>query len=106
MYLIGVRNVFESLPNAKKEVFENIVEKGCVRIERIVSNGDSSEEGFFYDQDEYEFVLLMQGNATLFFEGEGYVKLKRGDYLIIEPHKKHRVESTSKDAIWLCVFYR
>ena len=106
MYLIGVRNVFESLPNTKKEVFEKIVEKGCVRIERIVSNGDSSEEGFFYDQDEYEFVLLMQGNATLFFESEGYVELKRGDYLIIEPHKKHRVESTSKDAIWLCVFYR
>jgi len=106
MCLIGVRNVFENLPRAKKEVFESIVEKGCVRIERIVSNGDSSEQGFFYDQDEYEFVLLLQGRATLFFEQYGFVELKKGDYLIIEPHKKHRVESTSRDAIWLCVFYR
>ncbi len=106
MCLIGVKNVFENLPKTSKEIVENIVKKGCVRIERIVSNGDSSEEGFFYDQDEYEFVMLVQGRATLFFESDGYVELKRGDYLIIEPHKKHRVESTSKDAIWLCVFYR
>ena len=106
MYLTGVRNVFENLPDTTKEVIESIVEKGCIRIERIVSNGDCSSEEFFYDQNEYEFVLLMQGSATLFFENEGYVKLKRGDYLIIEPHKRHRVESASKDAIWLCVFYR
>jgi len=106
MSSIGVKNVFENLKQSNKEIIETIVKKSNCRIERILSNGDSSPVGFFYDQEEFEFVLLMRGRATLYFENKSPIELQEGDYLIIEPHDKHRVESTSKDAIWLCVFYK
>ncbi len=106
MSSIGVKNVFENLKQSNKEIVETIVKKSNCRIERILSNGDSSPVGFLYDQEEFEFVILMRGRATLYFENKNPIELQEGDYLIIEPHDKHRVESTSKDAIWLCVFYK
>ena len=104
--MIGVKNVFEGIETSDREIVEKLVEKGNVRIERIASFGDRSEDGFYYDQDEYEFVLLLKGRAQLLFEDKGTVDLKAGDWLIIEPHERHRVEYTSKDALWLCVFFR
>ncbi len=104
--MIGVKNVFEGIGTSDREIVEKLVEKGNVRIERIASFGDRSEDGFYYDQDEYEFVLLLKGRAQLLFEDKGKVDLKAGDWLIIEPHERHRVEYTSKDALWLCVFFR
>ena len=106
MSSIGVKNVFENLKQSNKEIVETIVKKSNCRIERILSNGDSSPVGFLYDQEEFEFVILMRGRATLYFENKNPIELQEGDCLIIEPHEKHRVESTSKDAIWLCVFYK
>ncbi len=99
-------NAFENIRLADEEIFETITKSEYVRIERIISNGQKSPEGFFYDQDEYEFVLLLEGEAELFFKEKGRVRLKKGDYLVIEPHELHRVEYTSKPAIWLAVFYR
>ncbi|AEA33788.1 cupin domain-containing protein [Hippea maritima] len=99
-------NVFDNIKVADDEIFETIANSGDVRIERIISNGQTSPKGFFYDQDEYEFVILLKGEAELLFEDSGRIRLKEGDYLIIEPHRRHRVEYTSKPAIWLCVFYR
>ncbi len=104
--LAGKMNVFENIRLADEEIFETIAKSEYVRIERIISNGQKSCEGFFYDQDEYEFVLLLEGEAELFFKEKGRVKLKKGDYLIIKPHELHRVEYTSKPAVWLAVFYK
>src|ERR1700709_2170454 len=74
-----------------------------VRIEHIVSHGQASPEGFWYDQPGAEWVVLLQGSATLLIEGEPGVELGAGDYLLIPAHLRHRVERVSQDAIWLAV---
>jgi len=79
-----------------------------VKIERIVSKGHSSPDGFWYDQVRNEFVLVVQGSAGLQIESEDdIVVLNAGDYLKIDSHVKHRVEWTdsSCETIWLAVYY-
>jgi len=77
-----------------------------VRIERIVSTGQSSPPGFWYDQEEDEFVMLLQGTAMLDFDGGRRQQMEAGDFLLIPAHEKHRIAATSfqPPCIWLCVF--
>ena len=80
-----------------------------VRIERIVSQGHCSADGFWYDQDENEWVMVVQGHATLEYEETGHVvEMKAGDWVDIPAHCRHRVAWTDPDqpTIWLAVFYR
>ncbi|MFC1580176.1 cupin domain-containing protein [Thermodesulfobacteriota bacterium] len=91
-----------------EEVSETLCATECVRIERIVSRGHSSPEGFWYDQERNEFVLVLQGSAGLKIEGQSdIVVLNKGDYLNIGAHVKHRVEWTDPDCetIWLAIHY-
>lgn len=102
-------NLFSSFPpGASGEVFETLVRSGSVEIERIVSHGESSPPGFWYDQDRSEWVVLLDGAAALRFEGEDQpVVLGPGDYLHIPAHARHRVEWTRQDGptLWLAVFF-
>ena len=77
-----------------------------VRIERIVLSGQTSPEGFRYDQDKNEFVALLQGEAVLTYE-DGRIKLKVGDTVVISAHKKHRVDFTGEEplCVWLCELF-
>lgn len=104
-----ITNVFENLPvDLSQEVIERIAFNPNVRVERIVSRGHITPEGFWYDQSQTEWVILLQGTAELQFEGESFVRyLRSGDHLVIPPHKRHRVAQTSLApvAIWLAVFY-
>jgi cupin 2 domain-containing protein len=78
-----------------------------VRIERIVSTGQASPPGFWYDQDESEWLVLLTGGAGLRFETETEMReLKPGDYLHIPAHARHRVEWThpSEPTVWLAVY--
>jgi cupin 2 domain-containing protein len=80
-----------------------------VRIERIVSTGQSSPPGFWYDQSDTEWVVLLTGAAGLRFDGETALReLKPGDYLHIPAHARHRVEWThpSEPTVWLAVHIR
>ena len=90
------------------EAFEDILTRENIRIERILSSGQTSPETGWYDQQENEFVILVQGNAILEFEDGKSAELNAGDYLDIPAHKKHRVAYTSKDpvCIWIAVFYK
>jgi len=90
------------------EIFEDILKKDNIRIERILSSGQTSPETGWYDQEEHEFVLLLQGKAVIEFEDQEQIELNAGEYLNIPAHKKHRVAYTSKDpvCIWIAVFYR
>jgi cupin 2 domain-containing protein len=100
-------NLFDQVPsNLPEELFNTLLDTGTVRIERIVSQGHASPEGFWYDQDEYEWVVVLRGAARLSVEGE-IKELKQGDFLNIPAHQKHRVEWTTPDGptIWLAVFY-
>jgi cupin 2 domain-containing protein len=79
------------------------------RIERIVSRGHASPPGFWYDQDENEWVAVLQGQARIAFEGQAPpIDLGPGDHLLIKAHQRHRVLSTApdRDTIWLAVFFR
>jgi cupin 2 domain-containing protein len=91
-----------------EEIVDTICSSGNVRIERIVSRGHASPEGFWYDQERDEFVLVVRGSAGLKIENEDdIVVLKTGDYLNIGAHVKHRVEWTDPtcETIWLAVHY-
>jgi cupin 2 domain-containing protein len=79
------------------------------RVERIVSKGQSSPEGFWYDQAEDELVILLQGQAKLLIEGEKAPRLlSEGDHLLIPAHCRHRVDWTQpcRETVWLAIFSR
>ncbi len=103
------RNFLEDIPaNLAHELVEVIASNTNVRIERIISSGHVTPEGQWYDQAETEWVMLLQGEAEILFAEESSPRyLKRGDYLLILPHHRHRVVRTSVEpnAIWLTVFY-
>lgn len=91
------------------ELTETLCRSASVRIERIVSRGHGSPSGFWYDQDENEFVLLVEGRAGLRVDGrDDELVLGKGDWLELKAHVRHRVEWTApdQDTIWLAVFYR
>ena len=96
-------DISQQLP---QELFETILTKPNVRIERIVSQGHSSPEGFWYDQNQDEFVVLLQGASRLQFE-DAQVEMKPGSFIDIPAHKRHRVEWTTPDepTIWLAVHH-
>ncbi len=101
------QNIFQNLPdNLSTEVLETILQSSHIRIERIISHGQSSAESFWYDQAEHEWIMVLQGSAAIRFE-DGLRQLNAGDYLLIPAHQKHRVEWTQADSttIWLCIFY-
>ncbi|MGQ0709400.1 MAG: cupin domain-containing protein [Rhodoferax sp.] len=89
-------------------MLEDIVRSPSVRIERIVSNGQRSPDGYWYDQEENEWVMVVAGKATLEFDGGLKHDLSAGDYVNIPAHVRHRVAWTDpqETTIWLAVFYR
>ena len=102
-----VSSLFAGVPSSlPQELTEALVQAKHVRIERIISHGHASSDGYWYDQDENEFVLLVSGAARLQFEDE-VIEMKPGDWINIPAHRKHRVEWTTPDeqTIWLAVFY-
>lgn len=104
-----VNNVLADIPvNLEKEVVESIVNSQGVRIERIVSYGHTSPETGWYDQEESEWVVVLQGSGTLVFEGSTHQTLKEGDCVNIPAHKKHKVAWTDplQPTVWLAVFYK
>ena len=83
-----------------------LFEKDGLKIERILSKGQVSEPGFWYDQNQDEWVIILQGEAEVEFE-ESKVILKKGEHLYIPAHKKHRVSHTSQEppVIWLAIHW-
>jgi cupin 2 domain-containing protein len=100
-----VPSLFDSLPDASpEEAFTTLLDDPAVRIERIVSHGHASPEGFWYDQSYGEWVLVVRGGATLRLESpDERIVLKPGDYVWLPPGRRHRVEATDAATIWLAV---
>jgi cupin 2 domain-containing protein len=103
-------NLRDSLSGeAGSESFETLAARPGVRVERIVSCGlCASPPGFWYEQDEAEWVLLVSGEAVLRFEeGDRELRLRPGDWVDIAPGERHRVEWTREDGetVWVGVFY-
>ena len=105
--MTDVSNLFAGLPaDLASELVLTVAAGPGVRVERIVSRGHVSPPGFWYDQAEAEWVLVVRGAARLRFE-DGDVELRPGDHLIIPPGRRHRVEWTSPDepTVWVAVYY-
>lgn len=102
-----ITNLFEAIPAASRdEIFDVLHESSGVRIERIVSMGQASPVGFWYDQPQDEWVIVVDGEARLKFEEEADVRiLKTGDFVFIAAHRRHRVEWTDAErrTVWLAV---
>ena len=89
------------------ELVTALVRAPSVRIERIVSRGHASPPGFWYDQSQAEFVLVVSGCAAIEFDSGERLELSPGDYVDIPPRRRHRVACTAPDenTVWLAVFY-
>lgn len=102
-------NIFDitAIKNFSEEIFETIHSKENIKIERIISNGQTSPENQWFDQNKDEWILLLQGEAELTFENNEKTNLKTGDFLLIPAKKRHRVTYTSQNppCIWLALFF-
>jgi cupin 2 domain-containing protein len=103
-------NLFAALPQRlDDEQTTALVANENLRIERIVSTGQASPPGFWYDQPWAEWVSVLAGSAGLLFEGEAEPRVLRpGDYLLIPAHRRHRVAWTDTEhpTVWLAIHYR
>ena len=100
-------NIFdEIIVDKSEEKFFEIFKNETIKVEKIVSNGQKSPENFWYEQEQSEFILLLEGFAILEFENRE-VELKKGDCLNIPAMQKHRVKFTTTDepTIWFAIFY-
>lgn len=101
-------NILSQIPkDLQEEVFEDIINTKNLKIERIISKGHTTPESQWYNQENSEWVIVLQGEAILSFEDKEDISLKSGDYINIPAHTKHKVSWTKPDieTIWLAVHY-
>ena len=99
-------NLFDLPPQfSQEEVTQELLSAPNVRIERILSSGQTSPEGFWYDQEENEWVTILEGEGEVAYPDGTKVRLQKGDALLLPAHQLHRVSYTSTPCLWLCVFY-
>lgn len=101
-------NLFKDLPDTlPNEIVDNVLVGQNFRVDRILSKGHSSPAEGWYDQEDNEWVILLQGEAIIEYQDGTQAVLKKGDYLNIPAHVKHKVKWThpKKMSIWLAIFY-
>ena len=106
---LKLNNIFELLPeDADKEIFENLIDSGSVKVERIISRGQASPPAGWHDQDQAEWVMILQGEAIISVEHDRDYHLVAGSYLNIPAHTRHRVKWTipKTETIWLAIHYQ
>lgn len=101
-------NIFANLPDDfGQETFAELLSRPNLKIERIISKGHVSLPGDWYDQEWHEWVIVLEGAGTVAFADGREVTLRKGDYLNIPAHARHRVIWTEPDrpTIWLAIHY-
>jgi len=104
--MIMMNNMLQHLPKSQEEIFENILKGKTFRLERIISTGQTTPPGEWYDQAWDEWVMLLCGAAQLRFAQESVARhLQSGDAVFIPAHCRHRVEWTSPEqaSVWLAL---
>lgn len=105
-----ITNLFSGIPaELPHEDIEILLETPGFLLERIISAGQATPPGEWYDQDTHEWVVLLAGAAGLLFAGETRVRVMRpGDYVLIPAHCRHRVEWTDPEqkTVWLALHFR
>ena len=103
----SAKNIYaETDTAADAEQFVTLFKNGSVKIERIVSHSHASPAGFWYDQLEDEWVIVLRGSAVLEFTDGEVVEMNEGDYLVIPRRVRHRVARTGAATIWLAIHVR
>lgn len=107
---VEIKNLFADIPEfLPEEVTEVLLKTETFRLERIVSDGQATPPGEWYDQETHEWVLLLKGSAGLRFAGDPEIRVMRsGDALHIPAHLRHRVEWTESKVktVWMALHYR
>lgn len=103
-------NLFDELPatSAVDEAMTTLLATPVFRLVRIVSTGQITPNGEWYDQDEAEWVMVVTGRADLLIEGEEAARrVEAGDHVLIPPHVRHRLEWTDPDkpTVWLALHF-
>lgn len=102
-------NIFAHLPDSlPEELFQELKHGKTFKLERIISMGQATPSGEWFDQEQHEWVLLLSGSAGLRFEDDAEVQtLRPGDFITIHAHKRHRVEWTDpkEKTVWLALHY-
>jgi cupin 2 domain-containing protein len=105
-WTMDIKNIFSPPADSAKEIIESLLETRSFKLERIISTGQATPRGEWYDQERDEWVVLLSGAAGLLFEGEAEaLVLKPGDYIFIPARRKHRVEWTlpGTPTVWLAL---
>ncbi len=104
-----VENIFAGIPwNLPDEMSETLLQATNFRMERIISRGHVSPEGFWYEQAQAEWVMVIRGGAGLQFEESGRImEMGPGDHVNIPARCRHRVAWTAPDVetVWLAIHY-
>jgi cupin 2 domain-containing protein len=102
-------NLLADIPaQLPEEMVQTLVRAPTVQIVRVVSQGHASPEGFWYDQDENEFVVLLAGAARMVFQDQPEpLAMVPGSCVNIPAHRRHRVQWTdpAQPTVWLGIFY-
>jgi len=109
MSLLDKENIFAGIPASfQDEIFQTIVELPSFKFERILSNGQATPPGEWYDQEWDEWVVLLTGSAGLRFADDSILGMEPGDCINIPAHVKHRVEWTDArtKTVWLALHYK
>jgi cupin 2 domain-containing protein len=100
-------NLFADIPpNLAEELLQILWQTPHLKMERIVSRGQATPEGQWYDQDTDEWVVLLKGAARLRMDGrDATMEMKPGDYVLLPAKLRHRVEWTAadEDTVWLAI---
>ncbi|HZZ26939.1 MAG TPA: phosphoribosylaminoimidazole carboxylase [Pirellulales bacterium] len=104
-----IANLLADIPaSLPEELVQTLLRAPAVQIVRVVSQGHASPDGFWYDQDENEFVVLISGAARLMFEDQAEpLEMVAGSCVNIPAHRRHRIDWTdpAQPTVWLGVFY-
>lgn len=101
-------NLFDGIDaTSLTERFDMLLQRGGLRVERIVSTGQATPDGQWYDQPQDEWVIVIEGSASLLIEGEPEMELRRGDHVLLPARCRHRVTRTDPDqpTVWLAVHF-
>ena len=103
-----MKNIFEKIPSdLSSEVFESLIDSESIKIERIVSKGQSSPKEGWYDQVNNEWVIILKGHAVVLFDCGKDFHLAEGDFLNMKSHQKHKITLTYpvRETVSLAIHY-
>ena len=93
-------NIYDYITPKSGETFTTLLEHKNIKIKRIVSSDELAETEYIQEEDEW--LILLEGEATLLLD-DVKKTLRKGDTLFIPLKTPHRVLSTQSGTVWLTV---